>query len=77
MSKTLVVVESPSKVKKIQSYLGDNYIVTSSMGHFRGLDPKKMSIDIPNSDNSKLYKYIMNIYYNNNNPKHIRTTLII
>ena len=38
---------------------------------------KKMSIDIPNSDNSKLYKYIMNIYYNNNNPKHIRTTLII
>ncbi len=43
MSKTLVVVESPSKVKKIQSYLGDNYIVTSSMGHFRGLDPKKMS----------------------------------
>ena len=49
MSKTLVVVESPSKVKKIQSYLGDNYIVTSSMGHFRGLDPKKMSIDIQNN----------------------------
>ena len=49
MSKTLVVVESPSKVKKIQSYLGDNYIVTSSMGHFRGLDHKKMSIDIQNN----------------------------
>ena len=49
MSKILVVVESPSKVKKIQSYLGDNYIVTSSMGHFRGLDPKKMSIDIKNN----------------------------
>jgi len=51
MSKILVVVESPSKVKKIQSYLGDNYIVTSSMGHFRGLDPKKMSIDIKNNYN--------------------------
>jgi hypothetical protein len=38
---------------------------------------KKMSIDDPNSDNSKLYKYIMEIYYNCNNPKHIRTTLII
>ena len=49
MSKTLVVVESPSKVKKIQSYLGETYLVTSSMGHFRGLDPKKMSIDIQNN----------------------------
>ena len=49
MSKTLVVVESPSKVKKIQSYLGEEYLVTSSMGHFRGLDPKKMSIDIQNN----------------------------
>ena len=48
-NKTLVVVESPSKVKKIQGYLGDQYLVTSSMGHFRGLDPKKMSIDIKNN----------------------------
>jgi DNA topoisomerase-1 len=51
MSKTLVIVESPSKVKKIQSYLGDNYLVSSSMGHFRGLDPKKMSVDIDNNYN--------------------------
>ena len=51
MSKTLVVVESPSKVKKIQSYLGSSYLVTSSMGHFRGLDPKKMSVDIKNNYN--------------------------
>ena len=49
MSKILVVVESPSKVKKIQSYLGNQYLVASSMGHFRGLDPKKMSIDIKNN----------------------------
>jgi DNA topoisomerase-1 len=51
MSKTLVVVESPSKVKKIQSYLGNDYLVTSSMGHFRSLDPKKMSVDIENNYN--------------------------
>jgi DNA topoisomerase-1 len=51
MSKTLVVVESPSKISKIQSYLGSSYIVTSSMGHFRGLDPKKMSVDIENNYN--------------------------
>ena len=49
MSKTLVVVESPSKCSRIQSYLGEHYLVTSSMGHFRGLDPKKMSIDIQNN----------------------------
>ena len=51
MSKTLVVVESPSKIAKIQGYLGSSYIVTSSMGHFRSLDPKKMSVDIENNYN--------------------------
>jgi DNA topoisomerase-1 len=51
MSKTLVVVESPSKISKIQGYLGLSYIVTSSMGHFRSLDPKKMSVDIENNYN--------------------------
>jgi len=51
MSKTLVIVESPSKCSKIQAYLGTSYLVTSSMGHFRGLDPKKMSVDIDNNYN--------------------------
>ena len=31
--KILVIVESPSKAKTIQKYLGDNYIVTASKGH--------------------------------------------
>ena len=31
--KTLVIVESPAKATKIQSYLGDNYIVKSTKGH--------------------------------------------
>ena len=51
MSKTLVVVESPSKCAKIQAYLGPSYIVTSSMGHCRSLDSKKMSVDIENNYN--------------------------
>ena len=51
MSKTLVVVESPSKCAKIQAYLGSSYIVTSSMGHCRSLDSKKMSVDIENNYN--------------------------
>ena len=40
----LVIVESPGKIKKIQSILGDNYIVTASVGHIIDLPSKEMSI---------------------------------
>ena len=35
--KALLIVESPSKVKTISSYLGEDYLVDSSMGHIRDL----------------------------------------
>lgn len=44
----LVIVESPGKIKKIQSYLGNDYQVEASFGHIRDLDPKGLSIDIEN-----------------------------
>ena len=44
--KILVIVESPGKIKKIQSILGNNYIVTASVGHIIDLAAKTMSIDI-------------------------------
>ena len=37
MSKKLVIVESPSKSKTIEKYLGKDYKVTSSKGHIRDL----------------------------------------
>ena len=37
MSKNLVIVESPSKSKTIEKYLGENYKVVSSKGHIRDL----------------------------------------
>ncbi len=37
MSKNLVIVESPSKSKTIEKYLGPNYKVVSSKGHIRDL----------------------------------------
>ena len=33
----LFIVESPGKVKKIQSFLGDEFKVTASVGHIRKL----------------------------------------
>ena len=37
MGKSLVIVESPSKSKTIEKYLGKDYLVTSSKGHIRDL----------------------------------------
>ena len=40
MSKNLVIVESPSKTKPIEKYLGSGYKVLSSKGHIRDLSTK-------------------------------------
>jgi len=42
----LVIVESPSKAKTIQKYLGNDFVVKSSMGHIRDLQDKKLSVDV-------------------------------
>ena len=46
---SVVVVESPSKAKTINKYLGDEYIVLASYGHIRDLPSKNGSVD-PDSD---------------------------
>jgi DNA topoisomerase I len=46
MHKNLVIVESPAKAKTIERFLGDDYLVTSSMGHVRDLEKKDFGIDI-------------------------------
>lgn len=43
--KTLVIVESATKAKKIQPYLGDKYIVEASVGHIRDLP--RGAADVP------------------------------
>lgn len=37
MGKSLVIVESPAKAKTINKYLGNQYVVKSSIGHIRDL----------------------------------------
>ncbi|MDD3647839.1 MAG: type I DNA topoisomerase [Candidatus Dojkabacteria bacterium] len=42
----LVVVESPAKVKTISKFLGKDYKVAASMGHFVDLPKKEIGVDI-------------------------------
>lgn len=49
MPKNLVIVESPSKAKTIQKYLGKDFIVESSFGHISDLPKKGMGIEIENN----------------------------
>ena len=43
----LFIVESPGKVKKIQSMLGNGWTVESSAGHVRDLPAKEMGVAAP------------------------------
>ena len=46
--KALVIVESPSKAKTIQKYLGREYIVKASVGHIKDLPKSKLGVDPKN-----------------------------
>jgi DNA topoisomerase-1 len=51
----VVIVESPSKAKTINTYLGKNYRVYASYGHVRDLPPKDGSVD-PDHDFAMLWE---------------------
>ena len=45
----VIIVESPSKAKTINRYLGNNYKVIASMGHVRDLLAKEEAVDTKNN----------------------------
>lgn len=47
--KKLLIVESPTKAKTINKFLGGDYQVLSSFGHLRDLPKKEMGIDFENN----------------------------
>jgi len=46
MAKQLVIVESPTKAKTLERYLGSDYQVAASKGHVRDLPVKDMGVDL-------------------------------
>ena len=48
MAKGLVIVESPTKAKTIQKYLGTGYEVEASLGHIKDLPKKSLGVDLDN-----------------------------
>ena len=44
MANALVIVESPAKAKTISGYLGDGYVVESSIGHIRDLPSRAAEV---------------------------------
>src|SRR5947209_10834218 len=46
MAKQLVIVESPTKAKTLERYLGSDYTVAASKGHVRDLPEKSMGVEV-------------------------------
>ncbi len=46
MSKGLVIVESPAKVKTLEKFLGGDYVVKASVGHIKDLPEGELGVDL-------------------------------
>ena len=49
MSKPLIVVESPTKIRTIKKYVGRDYNVAATVGHIKDLPAREIGIDLDNN----------------------------
>lgn len=56
MTKNLVIVESPAKIKTLKKYLSKDFKILASYGHMRDLLPKKGAVD---PDHDFAMKYVV------------------
>lgn len=45
----LIIVESPTKARKLKDYLGSKYVIEASVGHVRDLPKQNLGIDLENN----------------------------
>ena len=53
MKKSLIIVESPAKIKTLRKFLGPEFLFESSLGHIRDLPEKEFGIDVEDDFNPK------------------------
>ncbi len=58
MGKSLVIVESPTKAKTINKYLGRNYTVKASLGHVKDLPKRSLGIEVEDQSFEPTYEVI-------------------
>ncbi len=51
MGKSLLIVESPTKVETLKKIVGKDFIIKASVGHLKDLPKKKLGVDVENNFN--------------------------
>ncbi len=53
MTKPLIIVESPTKIKTLKKYIGKDFNIAASAGHIRDLPVKTLGVDVENKFKAK------------------------
>ena len=48
MGKSLVIVESPTKIDTLKKIIGKGFTIKASVGHLKDLPKKKLGVDVEN-----------------------------